>query len=129
MSYNNVPAGVTLNPGSLNGNIMDYYAQVMGFMPINEVADCYAGVGIGGLSQTANFGSTTISTLIPVPITTTIPSSSVTSSCVGIPISVGGNYFFANQFAVNVDLTYMISTDTNNVASYFTPQVGVKYTF
>jgi hypothetical protein len=129
MSFNNVPTGISISSGSLSGNVMDYYAQVMGFMPINAVADCYVGVGVGGLRQTATIGNTTITTVTPTPSTTTVAGETITSNCVGIPISVGGNYFFAKQFGVNVDLTYMISTNTSNVASYFTPQIGLKYTF
>lgn len=127
-TFNNVPAGVGFNAGSVGGNAMDYYAQVMGFMPVSANAECYLGVGVGGLSESLSIGASSAG---PVGGTYTevIPAINATNTAVGIPISVGGNYFFTDQIAANVDLTYMISTNTDNIASYFAPLAGIKYTF
>ena len=114
--------GATVSPGNANGYLLAGYAQAIGFMPINDVSDCYLGVGIGGLQQSVNIGASTIGGL-------PVAGYDVVSNCVGIPVSFGGNYFFTDEFGVNVDLTYMLSTNTTNVASYFTPLLGLKYTF
>jgi len=113
---------LVVSPGSANGYLLTGYAQVLGFIPVNDVADCYLGVGVGGLQQSANVGASTIGNF-------TVPGYDVVSTCAGLPVSLGGNYFFCDDLAVNVDLTYMISTDTANIASYFTPLLGLKYTF
>ena len=111
-----------VSPGSANGYLLAGYVQAIGFMPINDVADCYLGAGVGGLQQSASVGATTIGTF-------PVSGYDLVSTCVGIPVSLGGNYFFCDDLAVNVDLTYMLSTDTANVTSYFTPLLGLKYTF
>ena len=79
--------GATISPGSVSGNTMDYYAQVMGFMPINAVSDCYVGVGVGGLNQSVTIGNSTVTPVGGSPVV--VPGATSSANAVGITDKAG----------------------------------------
>ena len=96
-----------------------YNAQVLGVLPIEKMADFYAGIGIGGLSIDASgfignnwAGYGTYSS----------------ASYFNVPISVGADFALGQNIALNFDATYnMINGGNNAPQSYTTYTGGVKF--
>ena len=130
-SISGTPLGVTMSGGQISGNLQDYYAQVMGFLSVSKSTDVYAGAGIGGISAKVSQAAITSMPLGGGSTNIVEPAMNTSASCWAVPVSVGANYFFAKNWAINVDCTYIFSLAGNGSGtnSYFAPAAGIKFAF
>ena len=96
-----------------------YNAQVLGVLPIEKMADLYAGIGIGGLSVDFS-GYQQVGPYVGVGY--------ASASYFNVPISVGADFALGQNIALNFDATYnMINGNSNQPQSYTTYTGGVKF--
>ncbi|MEI6286470.1 MAG: hypothetical protein WCP79_08210 [Bacillota bacterium] len=96
-----------------------YDFQVLGVLPIEKMADLYAGIGIGGLSlDYSGYISNGWSGAVGY----------ASASYFNVPISVGADFALGQNIALNFDATYnMINGGNDAPQSYTTYTGGVKF--